>query len=196
MNAITADIAAGLQIASRAVRVSLTSSLPDDADDAMRAARGDTAAFERLYHRYYERVHTLARRMVGPANADDAAQDVFFRAWTKLASYRADAAFTTWLHRLALNVFIRRASRVRLVAQTTVSITDQPMVAPSSSEDARLDVESALAVLPPELRAAVVLHDVEGYSHQEIGDLLGISLSAARMRLYRARLTLRAFARR
>lgn len=196
MNAISADITAGLWPSPRAVRVALTPSPSSDADDAMRAARGDTAAFERLYRRYYDRVHTLARRMVGPDDADDAAQDAFFRAWTKLGSYRADAAFTTWLHRLALNVLIRRASRVRLTARTTVSITDQPIFARPSSTDAHLDLESALAVLPPDWRAAVVLHDLEGYSHEEIGDLLGISLTAARMRLYRARLALRAFARR
>jgi RNA polymerase sigma-70 factor (ECF subfamily) len=195
MNAISADITVGLRLSPRAMRVALTPSTSDDADDALRAARGDTAAFERLYHRYYERVHTLARRMVGPDDADDAAQDAFFRAWTKLASYRADAAFTTWLHRVALNVLIRRASRVRLTAQTTVSIADQAILAPPSSTDASLDLESALAMLPPDFRVPVVLHDLEGYSHEEIGRLLGISLTAARMRLYRARLMLRALAR-
>ncbi|HET6362467.1 MAG TPA: RNA polymerase sigma factor [Gemmatimonadota bacterium] len=163
-------------------------------EDVARAARGDPTAFERVYRRNFDRVHALARRMLGPDEAEDATQEIFFRAWTKLGSYRGEAAFSTWLHRLALNMLIRRASSVRRVARATISVADDAIVANAISLDMRLDVDRALAALPPDLRAAVILHDIEGYSHKEIGELLGISLSAARMRLYRARLALRASA--
>ncbi len=173
--------------------VAMTSHASGDVDDVTRAARGDAGAFEHIYRRYHPRIHGLARRMVGPDDADDATQDIFFRAWTRLHSYRADAAFSTWLYRLALNVLIRRSARVRGVAKLTVGVTDENLVAVSQPLDARLDLDSALSALSPDLRAAVVLHDIEGFSHEEIGKLLGISLTAARMRLYRARLALRAF---
>lgn len=172
----------------------LVSPSSSDGDDALRAARGDAAAFERLYRQHHARVYRLAFRMVGSDDADDAVQDIFFRAWVKLPSYRADAAFATWLHRLALNVLMRRATRSRKATDRTISINDQKVVATVVSPDATLDIEAALGSLSPELRAAVVLHDIEGFSHEEIGQLLDISLTAARMRLYRARLELRAFA--
>jgi RNA polymerase sigma-70 factor (ECF subfamily) len=173
--------------------VALTPGASGDLDDVLRAAHGDAAAFERVYRRHNERIHALARRMVGPDDADDAVQDIFFRAWARLQTYRAGAAFSTWLHRLALNVLIRRGSRVRRIETRTVGISEERLVAAAQPFDAQLDLDSALAALSPDLRAAVVLHDIEGYSHEEIGELLGISLAAARMRLYRARIALRAF---
>lgn len=165
-----------------------------DSDDATRALAGDMAAFERIYRRHQPRVHRLASRMVGGEHADDLTQDIFFRAWTKLRSYRADAAFSTWLHRLAFNVLIRSATRARALSQSTVPVMDQPIAARVPSSDVKLDLDAALGILSPDLRAAVVLHDIEGFTHEEIGQLLNISLTAARMRLFRARLALRAFA--
>lgn len=190
MNATPAAIATAMQGPAQGLRVVT----PGDVDDVARAADGDMAAFERVYRRHHARVYSLARRMLGPDDADDATQEVFFRVWTKLRSYRAEAAFSTWLHRLALNLLIRRASSVRRIANTTLSIADDAGIATVPSLDTRLDVDRALAALPPELRAAVILHEIEGYSHKEIGQLLGISLTAARMRLYRARVALRALA--
>src|SRR5687767_13147210 len=82
-----------------------------DAEDARLAAAGDVAAFERLYRRHVARVHTLATRMLGPDDADDATQDVFIRTWERLGQFRGESAFGTWLHRLAINVVLgRRAS--------------------------------------------------------------------------------------
>lgn len=82
-----------------------------DAGDVRRAAAGDLAAFERLYHRHGARIHTLARRMLGAAEADEATQDAFVRAWEKLGTFRGEAAFSTWLHRLAVHLFLGRRSR-------------------------------------------------------------------------------------
>jgi RNA polymerase sigma-70 factor (ECF subfamily) len=165
-----------------------------DVDDVTRAARGDMAAFERVYLRHHGRVHALAGRMLGSDEADDATQEIFFRAWKKLGSYRGEAAFSTWLHRLAMNLLIRRAAGVRRIVTTTMALEGDVGAATDPSIDARLDVDRALAALAPGLRAAVILHDIEGYSHEEVGELLDISMTAARMRLYRARIALRAFA--
>ncbi len=86
-----------------------------DAADARRAAKGDPEAFERLYHAHVARIHSLARRMLGEQDADEATQDAFVRAWEKLGTFRGDAAFGTWLHRLAINLFLgQRAKRARL----------------------------------------------------------------------------------
>jgi RNA polymerase sigma-70 factor (ECF subfamily) len=179
---------------SWATAPSVTERTDFDVRDVSDAARGDMAAFERLYRRHHARIHRLACRLVGRDDADDALQEVFFRTWTKLHSYRANAAFSTWLHRLAVNVLLRRASRIRTTAARTVAVADDTVAAPAAASDIKLDLDAALASLPPDLRTAVVLHDIEGLSHEEIGRLLNISLTAARMRLYRARLALRAFA--
>src|SRR2546422_1169488 len=80
--------------------------------DAALAASGDGRAFERLYRAHVARVHSLVRRMIGPDSADDIAQDVFVRAWTKLPTFRGEAAFGTWLHRLAVNVILARRSAI------------------------------------------------------------------------------------
>ena len=165
-----------------------------DVDDVARAASGDMTAFERVYRRHHGRVHALASRMLGSEEADDATQEIFFRAWKKLGSYRGEAAFSTWLHRLAMNLLIRRAASVRRIVTTTVTLEGDVGAATDPSVDARLDIDRALAGLAPGLRAAVILHDIEGYSHEEVGKLLDISMTAARMRLFRARVALRAFA--
>ena len=165
-----------------------------DVDDVARAARGDPTAFERVYRRHHGRVHALARRMLGSDEAEDATQEIFLRAWRKLGSYRGEAAFSTWLHRLAMNLLVRRADRVRRIVTTTATLDGEARAAADPSVDARLDVDRALAALAPGLRAAVILHDIEGYSHAEVGELLDISMTAARMRLYRARVALRAVA--
>ena len=85
----------------------------EDGTDAALAARGDVAAFRRLYHRHAPRMHSLARRLVGASEADDVVQDVFIRAWTRLDTFRAESAFATWLHRLATNVCLRRLEQSR-----------------------------------------------------------------------------------
>ncbi len=158
--------------------------------DVARAAAGDVRAFERLYHRHVDQVRRLAERMAGD-EADDATQDIFIRAWAKLGSYRKESSFATWLHRLAINVLIRRAQRRRRLWNRVLSgdLTRHPAV--REAHDTRMDVSAALATLPPDVRAVVVLHDLEGYSHVEIASMLGIGLSATRMRLHRARLALR-----
>jgi RNA polymerase sigma-70 factor (ECF subfamily) len=191
MNAARGDQVSSILPLASGSRAAVTDA---DTDDAMRARAGDMAAFERIYRRHHPRIRRLAARMVGVEQADDLTQDIFFRAWVKLRSYRADAAFSTWLFRLGVNMLIRGASRARAQATSTVPLADQTISAPLPSSDVKLDLEAALATLSPELRAAVVLHDIEGFTHEEIGQLMNVSLTAARMRLFRARVALRASA--
>lgn len=166
-----------------------------DAGDIAASARGDVGAFERLYRRYHDRIHRLASRMVGQTEADDATQDIFFRIWTRAHTFRGDASFATWLHRVAMTTLMRRAAGNRMRAQRHVPLGDEVLTVRSTLPDVGLDVDALLSKLSPDLRAAVILHDIEGYSHEEIGAMLDISLTAARMRLYRARQELRAFLR-
>ena len=164
-----------------------------DADVTLSAA-GDTAAFERLYARHVARVHGLARRMAGNDAADELTQDVFVRTWQKLGTFRGDASFSTWLHRLAVNVIVERfrtlgTQRERFAGDGDETL--QRMPAPRSSGDLRMDFDAALEPLPPAAREVFVLHDVEGYKHHEIGTLLGISSGTSKSQLHRARMLMR-----
>ena len=159
-----------------------------DLADARLAAAGDAEAFGRLYWRHAARVKALARRLLGPADAEDGAQEVFVRAWRRLGQFRGESAFATWLHRLAVNVLLRELERSRrLPADETPLDTLAAETKPAGDPD----LERALALLPAGLREVVVLHDMESYTHDEIGRLLGIGRSASKMRLHRGRSALR-----
>src|SRR5688572_6189631 len=167
---------------------------PGAQEDISRALAGDVGAFERLYHAHVGRVHALARRMAGPDAADEATQDVFVRTWQKLASFRGDAAFSTWLHRLAVNVIIERLRRGSLERSRRVDDSTaayDTAQARTSSPTLRMGLDAAIELLPPGARQVFVLYDVEGYSHPEIGNLLGISTGTSKTQLHRARMMLR-----
>lgn len=153
-----------------------------------RALEGDLAAFEGLYRDHVGRIHALARRMCGSAAfAEEMTQEVFVRAWRKLHLFQGNARFSTWLHRLAVNAILdgmRRESRF-----------DEPEVevAPNVRylSHGRLDLERAIGGLPTKARQVFVLHDVEGFKHEEIAEMMGISAGTARGQLHRARQLLR-----
>jgi RNA polymerase sigma-70 factor (ECF subfamily) len=165
-------------------------------DDVRRAAEGDATAFERLYRTHAARIHSLCRRMAGPEDADDLTQEVFVRAWRKLASFRGDAAFGTWLFRLGVNVVLaRRATMGSYRARFT---TEADSAAPLEERGrgpvpvgSRLDLERAIGKLPEGARRVFVLHDVEGYKHEEIAEMLSITAGTSKSQLHRARMTLR-----
>lgn len=164
-----------------------------DAEDAALAAAGDTAAFERIYRRHVARIHSLARRMIGVADADEATQDVFVRTWEKLSLFRGDALFGTWLYRLAINVLLgRRGNAAKHDARNSGG---DPSVLPLAGRrervDLRVDFEQAVAQLPAGARRVFVLHDVEGYTHEEIAELMGTTAGTSKSQLHRARMTLR-----
>jgi RNA polymerase sigma-70 factor (ECF subfamily) len=163
-----------------------------DAVDATLAASGDAHAFERLYRRHVNRVHTLVRRMLGE-DVDDVTQEVLVRAWQKLATFRGEAAFGTWLHRLAVNVILNRRSargRWRKLMVEEPEYGFEPPGRPVSLA-AGLDFEAAVEQLPPGARQVFVLHDVEGYRHEEIAGMLGLSVGTSKSQLHYARMALR-----
>jgi RNA polymerase sigma-70 factor (ECF subfamily) len=160
-------------------------------DSAARAAaRGDLAAFERFYRASVARVHTLARRLVG-AEADEATQEVYLRAWRGLAGWRGEASAATWLHRVALNTLLDLAGR-RAPPETGAEERLLVLRAAGAPAGARLELEEAIAALPEGARAVFVLHDVEGCAHAEIAARLAIAVGTSKSQLHRARLLLRA----
>jgi RNA polymerase sigma-70 factor (ECF subfamily) len=170
-----------------------TGSWQADAADASRAASGDFRAFERLYRAHVNRVHGLARRMLSADEAGEATQDAFVRAWQKIGSYRGEAAFGTWLHRLAVNVFLGRRQilkleRERHVEDDTVLLN---VATRGKTSDLSVDVDAAIDKLPPGARQVFVLHDVEGYRHEEIAEFLGVTTGTTKAQLHRARMLLR-----
>lgn len=167
--------------------------IPADAADVALAQSGDARAFERLYRGQVARVHSLARRMVGPEEADEATQDVFVRAWQKLHTFRGESAFGTWLHRLGINVMLARrgaAGARRRYLDEDAEVERVGSVRPAPVEQ-RLDFEAAMERLPGGARHVFVLHDVEGYKHEEIAGMLGVTVGTSKAQLHRARMALR-----
>ena len=131
--------------------------------------------------------------MAGPEHAAELTQDVFVRAWQKLGTFRGEARFGTWLHRLAVNLILtRRASfatqRARFLADG--ELLDE-LPARASGRELGIDFEAAIAKLPDGARAVFVLHDIEGYRHEEIAALLGVTSGTTKAQLHRARMLLR-----
>jgi RNA polymerase sigma-70 factor (ECF subfamily) len=161
--------------------------------DVALAARGDASAFERLYRTHVARIHSLTHRMLGSHDADEVTQDIFVRTWQKLGTFRGESAFTTWLHRLAVNVVIERR---RSYAVHRQRISDDPLaleqvtVRPART-DLAVDFEQAIAQLPAGARAIFVLHDVEGYKHREIALMLDVATGTSKRQLHRARMLMR-----
>jgi RNA polymerase sigma-70 factor (ECF subfamily) len=164
-----------------------------DVQEARRAAGGDMQAFESLYRRHAPRVHSLARRMIGEAEADETTQDVFVRAWRKLGTFRGEAAFGTWLHRLAINTVLGRRKQlaIRRTRHADWPGGSEPGSASGGGPEVRMDFETALERLPDGAREVFVLHDVEGYRHREIAVQLGITSGTSKSQLHRARMMMR-----
>jgi RNA polymerase sigma-70 factor (ECF subfamily) len=160
-----------------------------------RAQQGDVDAFERLYRENVDRIFALCLRMSGDGvRAQELTQDVFVRAWEKLGGFEGKSAFSTWLHRLAVNVVLgsRRAEGIRVgkvFGTDDLEAYETPTRPPDPGD--RVDLERAIATLPPGARAVFVLHDVEGYKHEEIAELHGIAVGTCKAQLHRARRLLR-----
>ena len=177
----------------------IQSSVPaDDSEDVALAASGDRHAFERLYKLHVNRVYSVCTRMCGSrARGEELTQDVFVRAWEKLPQFRGEAAFSTWIHRVAVNIALtdrknEGRSRTRLVDDESES-GETPMqkasVMPMHGD--RMDLNEAIAKLPAGARQIFVLHDVQGYKHEEIAEMCGITAGGSKAQLHRARLLLR-----
>ncbi len=168
----------------------------DEPTLAARACSGDVAAFEQLYSRAAGRVYAVCLRMSGDrARAGELTHEAFIRAGERLGQYRGESAFTTWMHRLAVNLVLerlrsdrRREARVTLVEdeamERAVDVAHDPAAGDVGD---RIDLERAVASLPPNARTVFVLHDVEGYRHDEIATRMQLAPGTVRAHLHRAR---------
>jgi RNA polymerase sigma-70 factor (ECF subfamily) len=160
-----------------------------------RARKGDVDAFERMYELYAGRVYALCMRLAAdPVVARELTQDTFVRAWQALPRFRADASITTWLHRIAVNAMLerrraerRRSARVSLVDDDEEGEAQIAGVVLAPDVATAIDLERAIGALPPGVRRAFVLHDVEGYTHEEIATMTGLAAGTLRAQLHRAR---------
>lgn len=177
---------------------SVQAPLPAQADDAFvrAAAGGDLKAFESLYRQHVRRIHAVVWRLIGghDARAEELTQETFVRAWQALARFRFESSFATWLHRLAVNTALMD---LRSRRESEDLETDDDALADLEHGDSQrtalgIDLQHAVARLPPRARAVLVLHDVEGWKHEEIADELGMAVGSSKAQLHRARRLLRA----
>lgn len=167
-----------------------------DQADVAAAARGDVRAFEQLYRRHAARIHGLLRRLSGndAARAEEWTQEAFVLAWQRLSTFRGESAFATWLHRLAVNVALMSLRSSRRGDAAGVEWDDDAVenaTTGMADHALRLDLAVAVARLPPRARAILILHDVEGWKHEEIANELGIAVGTSKAQLHRARGLLR-----
>jgi RNA polymerase sigma-70 factor (ECF subfamily) len=156
----------------------------------VRASAGDLSAFEQLYRQHAPRVYGLCLRMTAdPTRAEDQTQETFVRAWDKIGSYRGESLFSTWLCRVAVNV-VRGDRRARVRREARECALDEQEL-PGTAASSPLDLERAIGQLPEGAREVFVLHDVEGYRHAEIAELLDVSVGTSKSQLHRARKLLR-----
>jgi len=162
----------------------------------VRAAQGgDLAAFEALYRASAAMVYAICLRMTAEAaRAEELTQDAFVRAWERLATFRGESAFSTWLVRLAVNVALSERRRRRRGDDRLTFPADLEPIAGAAAGGhpaVAMDLERAIAALPEGARRVFVLHDVEGYEHAEIARLTGVAVGTSKAQLHRARRLLR-----
>lgn len=163
------------------------------------AAGGDIEAFEMLYTKYHRRAYSLCLRMTNNVTeAEDLTQEAFIQLFRKVGSFRGDSAFTTWFHRLTVNQCLMHFRKRSIKNEKTTEDGELPeKVKTDESFQSqtpilnRMDLKKAIAGLPPGYRAVFVLHDVEGFEHAEVADMLGISVGTSKSQLHKARLKLR-----
>jgi RNA polymerase sigma-70 factor (ECF subfamily) len=172
-----------------------------------RAQQGDEAAFQALFHTHKRRVYSLCLRMTGDtAEAEDLAQEAFLQLFRKISTFRGESAFTTWLHRLVVNVVLmhlRRKGLQQVSLDEVDSTQEEPVKRDYGDDDRRLigsidrvSLDRAIATLPQGYRTVFVLHDVEGYEHNEIAQIMDCSIGNSKSQLHKARLKLREHLRR
>jgi RNA polymerase sigma-70 factor (ECF subfamily) len=163
------------------------------------AAKGDMKAFEEIYNRHHRRVYSLCLRMLqNTAEAEDLTQEVFIQLYRKIGSFRGDSAFTTWLHRLTVNQVLMHFRKRTVKFEKTTEEGETPVqIVPGTENSGKMPIvdkialENAIAQLPTGYKNVFVLHDVEGYEHEEVAKILGCSVGTSKSQLHKARLKMR-----
>ena len=166
---------------------------------ARAAGEGDMAAFEELYKRHNRRVYSVCLRMThNVSEAEDLTQEAFIQLFRKIGSFRGDSAFTTWLHRLAVNQVLMHFRKKSVKLERTTEEGETPVQIVHGSENPnkmpvldRISLDRAIAKLPPGYRSVFVLHDVEGHEHDDIARMLGVAVGTSKSQLHKARMKLR-----
>jgi RNA polymerase sigma-70 factor, ECF subfamily len=180
-----------------------TGELPE-AEAIRLAQQGDPAAFERIYQLHSRRIYSLCLRMVSnTAEAEDLTQEAFLQLFRKIATFRGESAFSTWLHRLAVNVVLMRLRKKKVLESSLEEVTEPdeesggprrdfggPDLRLSGSID-RVNLQRAIDELPPGYKQVFVLHDMQGYEHNEIADIMNCSIGNSKSQLHKARMRLR-----
>ena len=173
-----------------------------EAEAIERAKQGDAEAFEVLYHLHKRRVYSLCLRMTtNTAEAEDLTQEAFLQLFRKIGTFRGESAFSTWLHRMAVNVVLMRLRKKGLPIvplEDTIETEEDTPKKELGAEDVslkgsidRLELQRSVEALPPGYRSIFVLHDVEGFEHNEIAEMVGCSIGNSKSQLHKARMKLR-----
>lgn len=170
-----------------------------DFELAQMATKGDMGSFEELYERHHRRVYSICLRMLQNASeAEDLTQDVFIQLYRKIGSFRGDSAFTTWLHRMAVNQVLMHFRKKTVKFEKTTEEGETPTQIVNGSDNPlrmqivdKIALENAIKQLPEGYKNVFMLHDVEGYEHEEVAKILGCSVGTSKSQLHKARLKLR-----
>jgi RNA polymerase sigma-70 factor (ECF subfamily) len=171
-----------------------TSEMPFDQLDLKRAIAGDERAMQRLWSQHAPHIDAVVRRLCGdPELAADISQEVWMQIFRALPSYRGDSQFGTWAHRIAVNRTLNALRKIRRIAKLEIEIEDDSAMTENDSDRTFMaeSIEQAMGKLSPGARAVFVLHDIEGYTHGEIGEELGITPGGSKSQLFKARAKLR-----
>jgi RNA polymerase sigma-70 factor, ECF subfamily len=182
------------------------SELPEltDAEVVRLAQHGDAVAFERIYRLHSRKVYSLCLRMLGdPTEAEDLTQDVFLQLFRKIDTFRGESAFSTWLHRMSVNIVLMRF-RKKPIAQTSLDAISNPKDESSTPPKElgvpdlhlngvidRVTLQAAIDELPAGYKAMFILHDIQGYNHGEIAEIFGCSVGNSKSQVHKARMRLR-----
>jgi RNA polymerase sigma-70 factor, ECF subfamily len=175
-----------------------------DADVVRLAQQGDAVAFERIYRTHSRKVYTVCLRMVGDrTDAEDLTQEVFLQLFRKISTFRGESAFSTWLHRMAVNIVLMRFRKKNLAEQSLETVRNTEDGSSSASQEFgapdlrlngavdRITLETAINELPPGYKAMFILHDVQGYNHDEIAGIFGCTAGNSKSQVHKARTRLR-----
>ena len=186
---MTALLAAGLSDYSQVMATASTDALVEERALIKQAQRADARAFESLYRLHIDKVYGICLRMTGNVSeAEDCAQEAFIQAWNKMDKFRGDSAFSTWLHRIAVNAVLGRIRKSKREQDRILAVADTGLPTVEAGDTGELrDLSEAVDRLPKGARNVFVLHAIYGYSHDETSEMLGIAAGTSKAQLHRAK---------